>query len=175
LNNPISNTHPIVEEALKNFFDKSAKKEFLNKISGEYKTQKSSKDFSQKEHLGIEISTSAETRFQLDQLITFAETNLSEEKYIEFLIYLGQHTIIAGENAIAIEVHEKLLRLCNEKPEMSNISANAYLAIGEVYSRQAQWELSINYLDKAIKGFREASDVKGNKIYLEQFTVIRVT
>lgn len=162
MNNSLSNTHPIVEEALKNFFDKSSKKDFLNKISGEIKSQKKSKDSPQKEQLGIEISTSAETRYQLDQLITFAETKLSEEKFIEFLIYLGQHTIIAGENSIAIEIHEKLLRLCGERTEMSNITANAYLSIGEVYSRQAQWELSINYLDKSIKIFRDESDIRGN-------------
>ncbi len=116
MNNTISNTHPIVEEALKNFFDKSAKKDFLNKISGEIKPQKPAKDSSQKDHIGFEISTSAETRYQLDQLITFAEIKLSEEKYIEFLIYLGQHTIIAGENSIAIEIYEKLIRLCSDKP-----------------------------------------------------------
>ena len=162
MNNTISNTHPIVEEALKNFFDKSSKKDFLNKISGEIKPLKPSKDSNQKENIGFEISTSAETRYQLDQLITFAENRLSEEKYIEFLIFLGQHTIIAGENSIAIEIHEKLIRLCDDKSEMANIMANALLSIGEVYSRQAQWELSINYLDKSIKIFRDESDTRGN-------------
>ena len=112
MNNTISNTHPIVEEALKNFFDKSAKKDFINKISGEVKTQKPSKDNNQKENFGIEISTSAETRYQLDQLITFAENKLSEEKYIEFLIFLGQHTIIAGENSIAIEFSPAMIVCC---------------------------------------------------------------
>jgi len=66
----------------------------------------------------------------LDQLITFAEIKLTEEKFIEFLIYLGQHTIIAGENSIALEIHEKILRLCDDKPEMTNIFANALLSIG---------------------------------------------
>ncbi len=94
MNNTSPNTHPIVEDALKNFFDKSDKKDFVNKISGEIKPQKTAKEGNQKEHLGFEISTSAETRYQLDQLITFAESKLSEDKFIEFLIFLGQHTII---------------------------------------------------------------------------------
>lgn len=162
MNNTILNTHPIVEEALKNFFNKSDKNNFLSKISGELKPQRASKESSQKEQIGFEISTSAETRYQLDHLITFAENKLSEEKFIEFLIYLGQHTIIAGENNIAIEIHERLLMLCSNKSEMANIMANALLAIGEVYSRQAQWELSINYLDKSIKIFRDESDTRGN-------------
>ena len=162
MNNSSSNTHPIVEETLKNFFDKSSKKDFLDKISGELKPQKVAKESIQKEHLGFEISTSSETRYQLDQLITFAESRLSMEKFVEFLIYLGQHTITAGENSIAIEIHERLIKLCQDKPAMTNIMANALLAIGEVYSRQAQWELSINYLDRSIKIFRDESDVKGN-------------
>jgi len=162
LNNSISNTHPIVEEALNNFFDKPDKKDFLSKISEELKALRPSKENNLREQIGFEISTSAETRFQLDQLITFAEIKLTEEKFIEFLIYLGQHTIIAGENSIALEIHEKILRICNDKPEMTNIFANALLSIGEVYSRQAQWELSINYLDRSVKIFRDESDTRGN-------------
>ena len=87
------------------------KKDFLSKISDELKTLRPAKENNLKEQIGFEISTSAETRFQLDQLITFAEIKLNEEKFIEFLIYLGQHTIISGENSIALEIHEKILRI----------------------------------------------------------------
>jgi len=153
--------HPIVEEALKNFFDKAEKKDFLNKLKGEVPSQETAKDSSTRDRI-IEISTSPQTRYQLDQLITFAESRLPEDKFIEFLIYLGQHTIIAGENSIAIEIHDKIIRLCGDKTGMANITANALLALGEVYSRQAQWELSITYLDKSIKIFRDENDTKGN-------------
>jgi len=161
LDNTITNMHPIVEEALKNFFDKADKKDFLNKLKGEVPSQETAKDSSTRDRI-IEISTSPQTRYQLDQLITFAESRLPEDKFIEFLIYLGQHTIIAGENSIAIEIHDKIIRLCGDKTGMANITANALLALGEVYSRQAQWELSITYLDKSIKIFRDENDTKGN-------------
>lgn len=161
MDNIITNIHPIVEEALKNFFDKSATKDFFNKLTGEIPSREATKDSSIKDRI-IEISTSPQTRYQLDQLITFAESRLPEDKLIEFLIYLGQHTIIAGENPIAIEIHEKIIRLCSDKTEMADITANALLAIGEIYSRQAQWELSITYLDKSIKIFRDENDTKGN-------------
>jgi len=161
LDNTISNTHPIVEEALKNFFDKANRKDFLNKLKGEIPSKDTVTDSGTKDRI-IEISTSPQTRYQLDQLITFAESILPEDKFIEFLIYLGQHTIIAGENPIAIEIHDKIIRLCNDKTEMADITANALLALGEIYSRQAQWELSITYLDKSIKIFRDENDTKGN-------------
>ncbi len=161
MDNTTTNTHPIVEEALKNFFDKPSKKEFFNKLSWETSSRSADKQSSNKDKI-VEISTSPQTRYQLDQLITFAESKLSEDKLLEFLIYLGQHTIIAGENPIAIEIQEKIIRLCDEKSEMADISANALLAIGEIYSRQAQWELSITYLEKSIKIFRDVNDTKGN-------------
>jgi tetratricopeptide (TPR) repeat protein len=161
LDNITSNTHPIVEEALKNFFNKADKKDFLNKLKGEIPSGDTVKDSSTRDRI-IEISTSPQTRYQLDQLITFAESRLTEDKFIEFLIYLGQHTIIAGENQIAIEIHDKIIRLCSNKTEMADITANALLALGEIYSRQAQWELSITYLDKSIKFFRDENDTKGN-------------
>ncbi|MCU0413436.1 MAG: tetratricopeptide repeat protein [Ignavibacteriaceae bacterium] len=161
MDNIISNTHPIVEEALKNFFDKADKKDFLNKLKGEIPSRDTAKNSGTKDRI-IEISTSPQTRFQIDQLITFAESKLPEDKFIEFLIYLGQHTIIAGENPIAIEIHDKIIRLCSDKTEMADITANALLALGEIYSRQAQWEFSITYLDKSIKIFRDENDSKGN-------------
>ena len=160
MNNTQVNTHPIVEEALKNFFDKSATKEFFNKLSVDPVHKDTAKD-SSKDRI-VDISTSSQTRFQIDQLITFAESKMDEDKYIQFLIHIGQHTIIAGENPIALEIHEKLIRLCNDKTEMADIRANAFLAIGEIYSRQAQWELSIIYLDKSVKIFREENDTRGN-------------
>ncbi|MBK9098165.1 MAG: tetratricopeptide repeat protein [bacterium] len=160
MNNASVNTHPIVEEALKNFFDKSSRKEFVDKLFIDT-IQKDIAKESAKDRI-VDISTSSQTRFQIDQLITFAETRMDEEKYIQFLIHIGQHTIIAGENPIALEIHEKLIRLCNDKVEMADIRANALLSIGEIYSRQAQWELSISYLDKSIKIFRDENDTKGN-------------
>ncbi len=160
MNNTTVNNHPIVEDALKNFFDKSARKEFINKLSVETNQKDFTKD-SSKDRI-VDISTSLQTRFQIDQLITFAESKMDEEKFIQFLIYIGQLTILAGENPIALEIHEKIIRLCNDKTEMTDIRANAFLAIGEIYSRQAQWELSIGYLDRSIKIFREENDTKGN-------------
>ncbi len=160
MNNTVLNTHPIVDEALKNFFDKADRKDFVDKLSIDTVQKDSAKD-STRDRI-IDISSSPQTRYQIDQIITFAETRLNEEKFIQFLLYLGQHTIIAGENTIALEIHEKIIHLCNDKIEMTDIGANALLAIGEIYSRQAQWELSISYLDRSIQIFRNENDTRGN-------------
>jgi tetratricopeptide (TPR) repeat protein len=162
LGNTIKNTHPIVEEALKNFFDKAEKEDFSQALTGDTDTEAAVKDVKIKDQINFEIRSGPQTRCQVDLLITFAESKYQLEKLIEFLIYLGQLTITAGENQIAIEIHEKIINLCKGKPGTADITANALLAIGEVYSRQAQWELSFGYLDKAIKIFQDENDTKGS-------------
>ena len=79
-----------------------------------------------------------------------------------FLIYLGQLTLTSGENQIAIEIHERIINLCEGKRGTADIIANAFRSIGEIYSRQAHWEMSVTYIDKAIQIFLEENDIKGN-------------
>jgi tetratricopeptide (TPR) repeat protein len=162
LDSKILNTHTIVEEALKNFFDTSDKKDFFKTLTGESVISSNVDNDETGEQIGLDIRTSPQLRYQIDQLITFAESKFNPEKFIGFLIFLGQLTITAGENPLAIEIHEKIISLCGNKAGMADITANALLAIGEIYSRQAQWELSISYLDRSIKIFRDENDTKGN-------------
>lgn len=168
----IYNTHPIVREALKNFFNDADVEEFISK----YLTSadvKDSKKFSLrsknkiesdalKSQIDFEINNGLHLRTQVDLLTTFAEQKFSSETFIEFLVYLGQSTIISGENTISIDIHEKIINATKDSPGMVNITANAYFAIGEIYSRQAQWELSWVSIDKAVQLFREENDIKGN-------------
>ena len=103
-----------------------------------------------------------DTKIQIDRLVTFAESKLSSEAFIDLLLYLGQSTITSGEFSAAIEIHEKIISLTKEIPAMHNVTANAYLFLGEVYSRQAEWKLSFNSLDTAVKLFSENKDSKGS-------------
>lgn len=162
MSNSTQNIHPIIEETLKNFLDKAEKKEFLRILSGETKTESVIKDAKVRDQINFEINSGSQTRYQVDLLITFAESKYDTEKLIEFFIYLGQLSITSGENQIAVEIYEKIINLCDGKRGTADIIANAFLAIGEVYSRQAQWELSVTYLDKAITIFKEENDIKGN-------------
>ncbi len=95
-------------------------------------------------------------------LLTFAENKLPKDKFIDLLLFVGQSTITSGEFSTALEIHEKLAHLSEDTPQMKNIAANAFLRMSEVYSRQAKWELSFNYLGKADNLFQDENDVKGN-------------
>ncbi|MBE0571199.1 MAG: tetratricopeptide repeat protein [Ignavibacteriaceae bacterium] len=156
------NIHPVIEETLKNFFDKAEKKEFLRILIGEAKPESVIKVAKSDDQINFDISSGSQTRYQVDQIITFAESKYHTEKLIEFFIYLGQLTITSGENQIAIEIYERIVNLCDGKRGTADIIANALLSIGEIYSRQAQWEMSVTNLDKAIKIFQEENDIKGS-------------
>jgi len=162
LSNSAQNIHPLIEETLKNFLDKAEKKEFLRILTGETKTESVIKDAKAEDQINFEIASGSQIRYQVDQIITFVESRYDTEKLIGFFIFLGQLTITSGENQIAIEIYERIINLCDGKPGTADIIANAFLSIGEIYSRQAQWEMSVINLDKAIKIFQEENDIKGS-------------
>lgn len=162
MTNSAPNIHPIIEETLKNFLDKAEKKEFLKILTEESKTHSVIKDAKLEDQINFEISSGLQFRYQTDLLITFAESRFNAEQLIQFLIYLGQLTITSGENQIAIEIFERIINLCEGKRGTADIIANAFRSIGEIYSRQAQWEISVTYIDKAIQIFQEENDIKGN-------------
>ena len=98
---------------------------------------------------------------EIDLIITFALGNLSNSKYLEFLFHLGQYTITTGKNDQAIYIHENILRETEGKIDFENFYANASLALGELYSRQALWKLCLNYIKQANKIFRKQNNLKG--------------
>lgn len=161
MNNNYPNTDPLVNEVLNNFFTEDQANEFSQKYLSAGKPSEIT-DEELKKQLDIDTKGGEKTRSQIDRIITFAETKLPKEKYIDLLLFLGQTTITKGEFSAAIDIHEILAHSSTGQPGMKNIEANAFLRMGEVYSRQAQWKLSFNYLDKADNLFSEENDLKGN-------------
>ena len=100
-------------------------------------------------------------RTQIELLITFSDYRLSREKYLSLLLYLSQVSITNGEFLTAIDINEKIILLVSEDKDMLSISANANLMIGEIHSRQAGWEKSFQFINKALEQFRFINDVKG--------------
>ncbi len=98
---------------------------------------------------------------EIELIITFAFEKLSDNKYLEFLFHLGQYTITTGQNSQAIYIHENILRVTEGKVDFENFYANASLALGELYSRQALWKLCLNYIKQANKIFRKQNNLKG--------------
>jgi len=155
------NTEPLVEEVLKNFFTEAEAEEFnTNYLAAEQPHDVSDEKLNEK--FDIDLQSGIRTRSQVDLLITFAENKLPKEKFIDLLLFVGQSTITSGEFSAALEIHEKLAHSSEDTPQMKNIAANAFLRMGEVYSRQAKWELSFNYIGKANKLFQEENEIKGN-------------
>lgn len=161
MENSGKNLHPIVGETLKNFLNKTEKQEFSKLLSDAIDLSKLPETGAPVDNSQFQLRSGSQTRYQVDLLITFAESKFKLEKMLEFLIYLGQLTITSGENQLAIEIEEKIIKLSEGKTGTTNIIANAQLAIGEIYSRQAQWNLSINHLDEATKIFEGENDTRG--------------
>jgi tetratricopeptide (TPR) repeat protein len=165
LSKNLPNTDPFIEEVLNNFFTEIEAEEFnKNYLSDSSASELVAKldDQSLKKQFDIDLNRGFKHRSQVDLLITFAENKLDQEKIIDLLLYLGQSTITSGEFATSLDIYEKLVHSTKKIPELRNITANVYLRIGEIYSRQAQWELSISYIEKADRIFKEENDVKGN-------------
>ncbi len=155
------NTEPLVEEVLKNFFTEADAEVFnSNYLASEQRQDVT--DEKLKEEFDVDLQSGIRTRSQVDLLLTFAENKLPKDKFIDLLLFVGQSTITSGEFSTALEIHEKLAQFSEDTPQMKNIAANAFLRMSEVYSRQAKWELSFNYLGKADNLFKDENDVKGN-------------
>ena len=155
------NTEPLVEEVLKNFFTEADAEVFnSNYLASEQRQDVT--DEKLKEEFDVDLQSGIRTRSQVDLLLTFAENKLPKDKFIDLLLFVGQSTITSGEFSTALEIHEKLAHFSEDTPQMKNIAANAFLRMSEVYSRQAKWELSFNYLGKADNLFQDENDVKGN-------------
>ena len=86
---------------------------------------------------------------QIDLVITFAEYNLPLLKFIELLLRLGAYSIGTGEFSSAVYIFEKVLSRTKAKKELENFTADSYLSLGEIFSRQAVWEISLNYIKRA--------------------------
>lgn len=97
----------------------------------------------------------------MNTLITFAEKKLKGHKLIEFIEYLGEISISQGELVTAEEIYKHVLNLVKNNSEYKNVTAHSLLALGDIFSRQAAWEKSINYIYQAKKLFHQQKDNKG--------------
>ncbi len=142
---PEPNKDNFLEEILKSYFNKLEILEFRNNL------------IRIEDHIPEDSRISIET----DLLITFAEAKFDLNKFLEFLLSLGQIAVSAGEFSLAIDINEKLLAETKNKKQYLGISAGAYLSLGELYSRKSQWQLGFNNIKKANKLFAKQNDFYG--------------
>lgn len=161
--NTLNNKKLILNDLLKDFFNKAEilelSQNFIDKTLEKKPSGKRLEGVS-KQQIEIEL-TEGNFRIGIDLLITFAESKLLKNKFFEFLLSIGQLTITSGEFALAIDIHEKILAQTKNQTEFNSIIANAYLALADLMSRQAQWDQCFRNAKKAISIFQEIKDRKG--------------
>lgn len=148
-------------EILKSYFSKKQIAEFVENYLFKSHPSFKTKDKEAKKQIEYDFRIGADNRKRIDLLITFAELKLSKNKFLNLLTYLGQLTIVSGEFAIADEIHRKIILITESDLSLNNITANAYLSLADIYSRQAQWKFSINYIHTAERLFKLLNDNKG--------------
>lgn len=148
--------HKNIREVAENYFKKSDIREF-NSFCEQLNYSSTSKDEASESN----NKNSLIFKTQVDLLITFASNRLEQEKLITLLLHLSKTSITIGEFSTAIEIAEKLAEITEGEKEYENILANALLTIGEIKSRQAEWELSFSHLRRAKELFLKRKDFIG--------------
>ena len=98
---------------------------------------------------------------QIDLLITYAEKKLSPTKYIQFLLILGETIKNSGEYDAAVSIFNSLLNSAGDQSKLASIKINSYLAIADIYEKQAFWKESLDLIKKAKNAFKHQKDNKG--------------
>jgi tetratricopeptide (TPR) repeat protein len=135
-------------------------KSFLDKFESNDSSKSSSDEMINKfyaQQLKIEYSFGKD-RMQIDRTITFAQKNLTTVRYLELLKKLAQLCIAHGKLCFAAEILNKLLKQSTNDKER----AESYLLLSDVYSRKADWNKSIEALEKANDFFINSNNKKGN-------------
>lgn len=148
--------HKNIKEVVQSYFRKSDLQEFNSFCEQlEYKTSP------KEEAADTNNKRSLIFKTQVDLLITFASNRLAQEKFIALLLHLSKTAITIGEFSTSIEIAEKLSEITEGEKDYENILANALLTIGEIKSRQAEWETSFNHLRKVKELFLKKNDYSG--------------
>jgi tetratricopeptide (TPR) repeat protein len=154
----------MIDKLLQNYFKQDEIAEYKNIIaisSERQKPFKTSLNKATRNQLDSEIAPTQNYHASINFLITFAESRLVKQKFLEFLQNLGELSIAQGELTTATEIYNYILNLIKNDPKQENAMAHAILALGDITSRYAEWEKSISYINKAEKMFLEQKDYKG--------------
>lgn len=149
-----------IKNLLSNYVDEKELSSFINKFEVSDSVKNSSTEMINNfyaQQLKIEYSFGKD-RMQIDRTITFAQKNLPKEKYLELLKKLAQLCISNGKLSFATEILIKLLKQSSNDKE----KADSHLLLSDVFSRRADWNKSIEALEKANELFVKTGNRNGN-------------
>jgi len=157
----VSNKKPVPDNFLIGYFSEDdilQFKEILEEFAPLDKTGLEKISEINRKQLKGEITQRDNLLLNIDLLITFAQRKLTENKFVEFLLHLGEISISRGELQSASSVYENILNQIKNESKLENVAAHSLLALGNIYSRHAQWEKSLTYIKKAKKIFEKQKD-----------------
>jgi len=150
-----------ISEILPDFFSKNLLDEFISLYQSSEAGKQSSKSTLELKQLDYKVQDGINYRSQIDLLVTFSGNNLEKEKFLSLLLYISQASITNGEFSTAIDINQRIITLTQNDEDMIDIYASAHLLIGEIYSRQASWQDSFKYVNKALDLYSSVNDLKG--------------
>ncbi len=154
----------IMDRLLQDYFtpeDIAEYKKLLEKNSASKKPFKTSLNKPTQNQLDSKIAPTQNYHSSMNFLISYAEKKLKGHKLVEFIEYLGDISISQGELGTAEEIYMHVLNMIKDDAQYRTVAAYSYLALGDIFSRQAAWEKSIEAVYKAKKLFRQLKDNKG--------------
>jgi tetratricopeptide (TPR) repeat protein len=101
------------------------------------------------------------SRAQIDLLITYAQNKLSHLKQVKFFLTLGENIKNSGEYDSAVNIFNSIVNTTGNESKLSNIKINCYLALADIYEKQAYWKESLALVKKAKNAFKLQKDNKG--------------
>ena len=100
-------------------------------------------------------------RAQIDLLITYAQNKLSHLKQVQFFLSSGENIKNSGEYDSAVSIFNSIVNTSGNESKLSNIKINCYLALADIYEKQAYWKESLALVKKAKNAFKLQKDNKG--------------
>jgi tetratricopeptide (TPR) repeat protein len=145
------------QDIFKVYFDN----EILKKIKSRMNADELTKTRLKGKELFSDNFYSEQFRTLFDYIVSLGQKYLDMGKLIDLLFTLTKSAIALGEFSIAMDLASHLLAKTKGEPGFKNIHSNTLLLIGEINSRQADWQLSFNYIKKAKAEFIRQNDLKG--------------
>jgi tetratricopeptide (TPR) repeat protein len=100
-------------------------------------------------------------RAQIDLLITYAEKKLPRIKHIQFFLTLAESVKSNGEYDSAVSIFNSLVKTTGDESKLAGIKINCYLAIADIYEKQAYWKECLALVNKAKNACKLQNDNKG--------------
>lgn len=136
-----------IRNLLSTYIDENELNSFLSKFEVNKTAKSGSTEVINKfyaQQLKVEYSFGND-RMQIDRTITFAQKMLSKKDFLELLKNLSQLCISSGKLNLAAEILNKLIKQSSN----DSTKAEAFLFLSDVFSRRADWNRSIEALEKA--------------------------